>query len=247
LKRYLSKRVNLLKLKEKSIIGCILSVLFLFIILSGANAEANSEVITNKDKAGEKIILIDPGHGGIDGGAVAKDHTLEKNINLAISLKLKAALEKEGYKVVMTRQEDKGLYTDSGRIRKKHLEDLAKRCELIKTSNCNLFISIHLNAFPQTQYHGAQVWYAGNDESRMFANIMQMNFKEDLDNNNNRKSKAGGKSYLLLKDVGERPAVIAECGFVSNIEELGRLKDSSYQQKIAESILKSVNQYYKRN
>ncbi|NEZ46654.1 N-acetylmuramoyl-L-alanine amidase CwlD [Clostridium niameyense] len=196
----------------------------------------------------KKIILIDPGHGGMDGGAVAKDGTLEKDINLSISKVLKKDLAKEKYNVIMTREEDKGLYdeTKNTKVRSKKIEDLNNRCKLKGSTNCDMFISIHLNMFPQTQYYGAQVWYSNNEKSKEFANILQNNLKEELDSNNKRKEKPAKNSYKILRCNDDMPSVIIECGFLSNLQEREKLKDTEYQKKISKAIVKSVNMYFKQ-
>lgn len=197
-------------------------------------------------KETSKTILIDPGHGGIDGGAQAKDGTCEKDINLSISLKLKKYLESKKYKVIMTRQEDKGLYTESGKIRKKKLEDLQNRCKIKVNSNCDAFVSVHLNMFPESKYYGAQVWYGDNKESEKLAGIIQRNMIENLDKNNKRKEKPAKDSYKILRCGKDIPSVIVECGFLSNDAERQKLKDTSYQQKIAESLGKSLEEFFKK-
>ncbi|WP_139264236.1 N-acetylmuramoyl-L-alanine amidase CwlD [Clostridium magnum] len=191
-----------------------------------------------------KIILIDPGHGGIDGGATSKSGILEKDINLKISLKLRDKLIKEGYKVIMTREEDKGLYEDEGRIRKKKIEDLNNRCRMKEQSNCDMFISIHLNAFPESKYYGAQVWYSRNRDSQKLAKIIQENLKSDLEPSNNRQEKAALDSYKVLRNNDNMPSVLVECGFLSNLIEAEKLNGDEYQDKITESITKSIKSYY---
>ncbi|MCR1934479.1 N-acetylmuramoyl-L-alanine amidase CwlD [Clostridium tepidum] len=222
----------------------ILTTLIIFISFSFI---IKVNVFNNLNSVNEKkIILIDPGHGGMDGGAVAKDGTLEKDINLDISKILKNQLKKEGYKVIMTREDDRGLYSEGKgkKIRRKKIEDLNKRCELKKTSNCDMFISIHLNMFEQSQYYGAQVWYSNNEDSKRFAHILQNNLREELDENNKRKEKAAKNNYKILRDNDEMPSVIVECGFLSNSMELERLKNKDYQQNISKAIVKSVNEYF---
>ncbi|NLU06725.1 MAG: N-acetylmuramoyl-L-alanine amidase CwlD [Clostridiales bacterium] len=199
-------------------------------------------------KCGEKsIILLDPGHGGMDSGAVSKDGIMEKEINLKIGNKLKDKLSKKGYEVFMTRDGDNGLYTKEGRTRKKKIEDLNNRCKLKESTKCNMFISIHLNMFPQPKYHGAQVWYSKNENSKRLANILQNNLINDLDKNNNRKEKAALNSYKVLRCRDNVPSVLVECGFLSNTEEKNKLTSNDYQDKIAESIAKSVDDYYLSN
>ena len=114
-----------------------------------------------------------------------------------------------------------------------------------KESNCDMFISIHLNAFPQTQYYGAQVWYGDNDQSRKFAGILQRTLRENLDKENKRQQKPARNSYKILNDNGTTAAVLVECGFLSNTAELAKLKTEEYQQEIAETIAKAVEDYFR--
>lgn len=190
----------------------------------------------------KKIILLDPGHGGVDGGAVANDGTLEKGINLSIGLKLKDKLEKSGFSVVMTRDSDKGLYSDSSK--KKKAEDLRNRCKLKIQSGCDVFMSIHLNMFPQSKYYGAQVWYASDENSKKLAHIIQENFRKDVDSTNKRVEKEAKGAYKVLR-CSSMPSVIVECGFLSNPTEEQKLKTESYQENIADSLSKSVSDYFK--
>lgn len=193
----------------------------------------------------KQVILIDPGHGGIDGGAQAADKTCEKDINLSISFKLKKCLEDKKYCVLMTRTEDKGLYTDDGTIRKKKIQDLSNRCKIKTGSNCDVFVSIHLNMFPESKYSGAQVWYGDNVKSKNLAKIIQDNLRNDLDKNNNRKEKPAGNQYKILRVGKEIPSVIVECGFLSNPAEKDKLKSDDYQKKVAESIATSIKEFLK--
>lgn len=194
-----------------------------------------------------KIILIDPGHGGIDGGAVSKNGVVEKDLNLIISTMLKNKLITQGYDVVMTREDDRGLYSEGGTIRKKKIEDLKNRCFMKENSKCDLFLSIHLNMFPQSKYKGAQVWYADDSESQRLAHILQQNLINDVDSSNHRCEKPANDLYKILRCSNHIPSVIVECGFLSNPEEESKLLDKAYQQKIAESIAKSINLYFYEN
>ena len=114
-----------------------------------------------------------------------------------------------------------------------------------KSSKCDAFLSIHLNMFPQCQYHGAQVWYANNDKSKTLAAILQSNLREDLDKSNKRKEKVSIDDYRVLRNSGNIPSVIVECGFLSNPEEAAKLKDDGYQIKLAKSIRKSLDEFFK--
>lgn len=228
-------------IKNKKII--VITFLMILTTMFAYNMKAQTKII-NKD---EKIILIDPGHGGIDGGAVSPNGTIEKDINLTISLKLREELQNRGYRVVMTREEDKGLNGDKGTVREKKIEDLNNRCKMKKESNCNMFISIHLNIFPQSKYYGAQVWYSSNKNSEKLASLLQSNFKIHLDPSNNRLEKPAKNDYKILRGEDDIPSIIVECGFLSNYEEEKKLKDEEYQRKIARIISDSVEEYYKSN
>jgi N-acetylmuramoyl-L-alanine amidase len=223
------------------------SIIVLFLFSYVSDLAYASQVLCDNEIGDEKIILIDPGHGGIDGGASGKSGVLEKDINLIIGKKLKTLLEEKGYKVLISREEDKGLYTDDGTIRKKKIQDLENRLKMKKDTNCDMFISIHLNAFPQTQYYGAQVWYGDNAESKKLAQLLQSSLRENLDINNKRVQKPAGNSYRILRDNGTTAAVIVECGFLSNQEEEQKLRNNEYQEKIAESIVSSIKLYYEAN
>lgn len=186
------------------------------------------------------IILIDPGHGGIDGGANSKTGTVEKDINLIISLKLKSRLESEGYKVFITREEDKELS-------RKKVEDLNMRCNMKKETKCDVFISIHQNKFSQESCYGAQVWYANNDKSAKIAEFIQNSMKEKIDDKNKRLAKPAKQQYKILRDGYDGACVIVECGFISNNEEEKRLKTDEHQNKIVDGITCGINKYFEEN
>jgi N-acetylmuramoyl-L-alanine amidase len=235
--------VGALKYTNNRLVAVVVVIIIGMVSLIGVNIGIAHETMSiNK---GTKTILIDAGHGGMDGGTSSKNGTVEKNINLNIVKKLKVSLEKAGYTVVMTREEDVGLYLTNGTIRQKYIDDLNKRCELKRTSNCDMLISIHLNYFTQSKYYGAQVWYSDYKESATFANIIQTNLKVDLDPSNNRVQKPAKNAYKLLREYDVIPSVIVECGFLSNDEEEQKLKSDEYQGKIANSLSKSVSDFFK--
>lgn len=213
---------------------------FIVVNLNFAKETMNNE----KLQIGSKKILIDAGHGGMDGGTSSKNGTVEKNINLSIAIKLKESLQKIGYEVFMTREEDAGLYSSSGTIRARYTEDLKKRCDLKKSSNCDMFISIHLNYFTQSKYSGAQVWYSDYKDSGSLASTIQKNLRTDLDPSNKRVQKPAKNAYKILRENDIMPSVIVECGFLSNYEEEQKLKSNEYQDKIANSISKSIGEFF---
>ncbi|SHH54014.1 N-acetylmuramoyl-L-alanine amidase CwlD [Clostridium grantii] len=231
--------------RNKSIVILIIVVLLQLSINYICNADPLSNLPGIDDSLDEKIILIDPGHGGVDGGAVSKKGTLEKDLNLKIAFKLKEILEKKGYIILLTRDDDYGLYSDKGKIRDKKIEDLDNRCRLKKESECDIYISIHLNMFTDSKYSGAQVWYSDQPkEASELAHLIQNNLIEDLDKTNNRKEKNSKGAYKILRCHNEIPSVIVECGFLSNEEEERKLLQNEYQDKIALSIGESVDEFF---
>lgn len=190
--------------------------------------------------SGQPVIVIDPGHGGIDPGKVGVNGSYEKDINLAIAGYLKEALEKKKYKVIMTRESDMGLYqeTDSN----KKIADLRKRTELMNQEDVDLIVSIHQNSFSGESSKGAQVFYhTGSEEGEALAKILQSQLISSLDASNHRQAK-GNTDYYLLKNT-TKTAVIVECGFLSNSEEAGKLCDKTYQRQVAWAIAQGVEEY----
>ncbi|MBS4956320.1 MAG: N-acetylmuramoyl-L-alanine amidase CwlD [Clostridium sp.] len=215
-----------------AIITCLLIITYI--------VPVNTFAIDNSDK----VILIDPGHGGIDGGAQSKAGTIEKDINLQIALKLRDNLEEKGYKVYMTRDEDEGLYQKGNTVREKKREDLNRRVEMKKETECDIFISIHQNMFPQSKCYGAQVWYASNDNSYNLATVVQDSIKESVKDNNKRVAKPAAEAYLILRDKYEGASILVECGFLSNPDEEAKLKSDEHQNLIVEGISVGIDKYF---
>lgn len=216
-------------------------VLTLFLGISIYNKEVKGE-----ENDSQKIILIDPGHGGIDGGAKGSDNTLEKDINLNISLKLKSVLEKKGYKVELTRETDTDLHTDGSTIREKKRSDLSNRVKKKEETKCDIFISIHQNMFPQSNCKGAQVWYAADEDSKNLGSDLQESLKLNLDKSNHRVAKQAKDEYRILRNNKECASVIVECGFLSNSEELNLLKSDDYQNKVVDALTQGIEKYFSK-
>lgn len=211
---------------------CIFMFLCLYI---DANAHISN---TNK------IILIDPGHGGIDGGAVSRNKTLEKDLNLEISMKLKEVLENKGYKVFMTRESDVSL-SNGGSVKQQKRDDLNKRCSMKREVSCDVFVSIHMNKFPDNSVRGSQVWYPFySEKSKKLAENMHKQFEQVLNQKYNRKPKGVKNDYVILRDGYEGASVIVECGFISNDEEEHKLKDESYQYEFCNSLGRAIDDYF---
>ena len=188
-----------------------------------------------------KTIIIDAGHGGFDGGASASDGTVEKDINLNISKKLCAMLKLNGYNVIMTRTVDTGTEDDyTAEISKRKKSDLANRLQIMKDNPDAIYVSIHLNKFTTSAANGAQVFYTKNyDEARLLASDIQSCVIDLVQPDNVRVIKQGTDSTYLLKNAAV-PAVIVECGFLSNKTELEKLKDEDYQSQMAFAICAGI-------
>lgn len=201
------------------------------------------EQLTSNLPATAKIIVIDPGHGGIFPGAVAQDGTLEKDINLNIALYLRELLEQNGSYVIMTRESDIGLYSEGGSNKKKKNEDLENRKKLAQGSHGDLFVSIHLNSFPQSQYYGAQTFYPkDNPSSQALARAIQEELVKALDVGNRRAPLIKEDVYVI--NGQPMPTVLVECGFLSNPQELKKLNNKEYQRKIAWGIYLGIQKYF---
>lgn len=193
-----------------------------------------------------KTVIIDAGHGGFDGGASAADGTVEKDINLQISQKVCAMLRFNGYDVIMTRTDDTGTEDDeSEAIAKRKKSDLSNRLQVMKDNPDAIFVSIHLNKFTTSAANGAQVFYTKNyTEARDLALAVQSSITTLLQPENTRAVKQGTDSTYLLKNA-EVPAVIVECGFLSNKAELEKLKNDDYQSQMAFAIVGGIMDFYK--
>ena len=217
-----------------------------FVLICGMiyNSFASETVSVNLPVYG-RTVVIDPGHGGFDGGAVSDTGIVEKDINLKISLYLKKLFESGGSKVIMTRTDDKALNSDEeGSIKNKKRQDLLKRREITNNSGADLMISVHLNKFEQSQYKGAQVFFEPNfAESKKLATSIQKSLKDNLDKSNTRMQMPIDLSKLQFKDLSV-PSVIVECGFLSNHDEALLLETDEYQRKAALAIYLGVLEFY---
>ncbi len=193
-----------------------------------------------------KVILIDPGHGGIDAGASANG-AVEKEINLAVANFLKKYIEAVGGSVYLTRHTDNNTADpnrDKGVSQKK--SDLQMRKSDIEKYKADIFISIHMNKFQQAQYRGAQVFYDDDSqENRMLAEAIQQSLKDVLKDGNKRVAKGTGDSIFVLRN-NSVPSALIECGFLSNTDEAELLKTSEYQKSVAEGIYTGIVKYVNR-
>jgi len=189
-----------------------------------------------------RIIYIDPGHGGPDGGAES-GNAVESEIALSISKKLRDFLQQQGALVLMTREEDVDLADDGTRgLSRRKVQDLHRRAELINSSEAEFFISIHLNSIPSSRWRGAQTFYNNRYvENKIAAEFIQSELVRNLENTD-RKAKPIRDVYLI-KTV-TKPGALVEVGFLSNPQERDLLTKDSYQTKIAASIYEGILRYF---
>jgi len=219
---------------------CIISSIGIF---TENKQKTNTKIVLNK-----KTVIIDAGHGGFDGGAVAEDGTVEKDINLNIALKLSKLLKFNGYNVVLTRNFDTGTEEDKdASIAQRKKSDLKNRLKLMEKYPDSVFLSIHLNKFTTSAASGAQVFYSkNNDESSKLGQFIQDSVVKMLQPENTRVIKQGNSSTYLLHNA-KIPAIIIECGFLSNHRELEILKNNDYQSKMAFAIFSGLDTYFQKN
>lgn len=236
------------RIKSRIVDFMIIGVLLLAVLSIPDYAETVKQAWQISDRA---VVVIDPGHGGIDGGAEGIDGTSEKDINLRIASNLKEMLEKEGVRVLMTRQTDEGLYEDDEglSIRTLKTQDMYERKRIIDEACADLTVSIHLNSFTQdASVKGAQVFYPADgdknviEKSRLAAEIIQSELNRNI--NTDKKRTELAKSDVLLLQTPESPVVIVECGFLSNSEDLNDLKNSKHQEEISKSLKSSICKYF---
>ena len=181
-------------------------------------------------------VIVDAGHGGSDPGKVGINEVKERDVNLSIALKVKARLEKEGIRVLMTREEDKR--TDEKGQEYSKAEDMKSRVNMINETKPEMVVSIHQNSYQSEEIRGAQVFYYVNSEkAKEIAQIMQEELRA-LDPMNDRQIKANDTYYMLKRT--EVPTVIVECGFLTNWEEANKLIDDEYQNKVADAIVSGI-------
>ncbi len=228
--------------------GAVATLLVIAIVILITPIQLQISAVQSLNKA--DVLLLDPGHGGIDGGAESAGGVSEKNINLYIALLIREMAEVDGWTVIMTRDEDKGLYSEKDRqsIRSLKTEDLLARKKIIEEKKPLMTVSIHLNSFKQDPgVRGAQTFYPADgeqdvlDQSKLLAETIQANLIEGIADGTNRTALAKG-DVLLLKNPSA-PIAIVECGFLSNREEASLLNTEAYQREIAKCIYKGIMEY----
>lgn len=222
-----------------------LSLFFVLGILQISESSGYVQTSSEPDKDRRIKVIIDAGHGGIDGGAVAGDGTLEKDINLKIALILDEMLRMSGAETIMTRNSDVSIHDENAQtIRAKKASDIHNRFKIIEDNQDYIFVSIHQNSFSDARYKGAQLFYSPNNSSSAnLARCLQNSFSSRLQKDNEREIKKCTTDVYLVYH-SQNTAVLCECGFISNVTELKNLKNTEYQKQIAFCIFSGILDYY---
>ena len=226
--------------KWKYYFACIgvMCVMLLGVYWGNQAVSVLSESLSGKER---HCILIDPGHGGEDGGASSCTGRLESGYNLEISLRLEDLLHLLGYDTKLIRREDVSVYTTGRTIAQKKVSDLKNRVKTANETNNGILLSIHQNYYPDARYSGAQVFYGNTEGSEALAKQLQASFVAGLNPGSRRQAKQGKEIYLL--EHIRCPGVLVECGFLSNPQEEALLREPSYQKKLCCVIGTALSQY----
>lgn len=241
------------KKRIEIIISCVIVALFVFSIQISNNKNTKDAKNTNETKstiettatpASGKTIVLDAGHGVPDEGAESSNGTTEAETNLKIALKVQNLLEQSGCNVVLTRSDENAIYDlDANTLKQKKISDIRNRVKIGNEASADIFVSIHLNKIPQSQYYGWQCFYKPNDEQSIkLAKQLQENLNKSIQKENRRVAMKLDTVYIM-KHV-EIPISIVECGFLSNLEEEKQLLDDSYQNKLAWGIYNGIQEYF---
>ena len=214
---------------------------FLVIILVLVAAIGTDRGITvlreNEPVYRKNCIIVDPGHGGIDGGATSCTGVLESNLNLEIALRLNDFLHLLGFKTVMTRTTDTSIYTSGNTIAAQKVSDLKERVKIVNGQSGGILVSIHQNTYPNNRYAGAQVFYSDQNDSKKLAETVQSGLKFT-----GKRSVKKGEGIYLLNNISN-PGILIECGFLSNPTEEANLRNEQYQKKLCAFIGLSICQF----
>lgn len=227
------------RIRYRSLMPIYAVILVGVILLAIGGSRAVTVLSVNAPVLERETVVIDPGHGGVDGGAVSCTGISESKFNLEIALKLRDILNLLGINTIMIRQTDVSVYTQGQTIAQKKVSDLKERVRIVNSVDDALLISIHQNQFSQEKYSGAQVFYAQTEESKELASLIQTALIKGINPGSNRKIKKADGVYLMQHI--RCPGVLVECGFLSNPREEYLLRDTTYQQKICSIIACSVS------
>lgn len=221
-----------------------LCLLGLSVILWQGRAQVETFSVTDAGENAHRVVVIDPGHGGEDGGAVGADGTVESTVNLAVSLRLEALFAFLGQETVLTRSDDASIHTEGGTMHQRKVSDLKNRVALVNETQGAVLVSVHQNFLPGApRVHGAQVFYNSVDGSQALAQAVQDGLNLAVNPGNAKNCKKIPDTIFLMKNV-TAPAILVECGFLSNVEETARLQTAAYQTRLAVCIAAGVRQHH---
>lgn len=218
-----------------------LLAVIIFVGIAKVGSNAVTAINQNMPPEREHTVIIDAGHGGIDGGATSCTGVLESAINLEIALRLNDLVRFLGLETVMIRTTDTSIYTEGSTIAAQKVSDLKERVRIVNEVERGVLVSIHQNTFSNSRYGGAQVFYAQTEGSKDLANAIQSAFVQSINPNSKRTSKKASGIYLMdnIKTTG----ILVECGFLSNPGEEAKLRTKDYQQKLCCVIAASLSEY----
>ena len=209
--------------------------------LTHLGSETVTAITLNKPLERSHTIVIDAGHGGVDGGATSCTGILESQINLEIALRLENLLHLLGMDTLMIRRTDESVYTEGETIGAKKISDLKNRVRTVEETPGAVLVSLHQNTFSDTRYSGAQVFYGGAGESLRLAKELQQVFVTTLNPGSRRQPKTS-KGIYLMEHIS-CTAVLVECGFLSNPDEEALLRNAQYQQKLCVVIGTTLSRF----
>lgn len=229
------------KVQYKSLLPVYTVILVLLLSLTIGGNRVITVISENSPVDIKKFIVVDAGHGGVDGGATSCTGVLESQFNLEIAQKLNDLLNLLGIHTIMIRDTDRSVYTEGETIAQKKVSDLKERVRIVNSTENGLLVSIHQNLFSDGKYSGAQVFYAPTEGSQLLARSMQNAFIHTINPTSHRQEKKADSIYLMqhIKHTG----VLVECGFLSNPQEEYLLRTKEYQQKVCVVIACSVSNF----
>ena len=229
------------RIRFKKIAAVVLALVTAAVFAAGFRAVADRLSPASLVSRNLPVIIIDAGHGGFDGGAVAADGTLEKDLNLSIAKDLQALLSPLGFQVVMVREEDEGTNdADAQTIRQRKNSDLRNRLQLTEKYGNAILLSIHMNKFPDPRGHGLQVYYSKNMPlSETLTKAVQQTTQDTFQPDNKRPVKEATSAIYILHHA-KVPAILIECGFLSNAKDLENLKKEDYQKQLSAVISAAI-------
>jgi N-acetylmuramoyl-L-alanine amidase len=218
-----------------------LLVVIIFLGIAHVGSETVTTINQRQPVARQHRIIIDAGHGGVDGGATSCTGVLESHINLEIALRLENVFHLLGYDTVMIRRTDESVYTQGNTIASQKVSDLKERVRIVNETPGAILVSIHQNTYSDSRYRGAQVFYGKDAQGKTLAQTMQQNIISTLNSGSQRKSKQA-KGVYLMENISV-PGILIECAFLTNPEEEALIRDGDYQKKLCAVIGSTVSSW----